>query len=335
MKNNQTILRANITAVGKYTPENVITNYDLEKNIDTTHDWIVSRTGIKERRQISRGETSVSMAVHAIKEIIDSKSINPEDIDAIIVATITPDMFFPSCACLIQKEIGANNAWGFDLSAACSGFVFALETATNMITSSKYKKIIVVGVDTMSAIIDPQDRNTSVLFGDGAGAVLVEPTQKNGIIDSIMRIDGHGGKFLYMPGGGSLNPTNLNTIEQGLHYVKQDGASVFKRAVKGMTDITLEIMNNNRLNNNDINLFIAHQANKRIIDLVSKKIQLDNEQVFINIDKYANTTAATIPIALYDALKSDRIHDDDDIIITTFGAGFTWGAMYIKWNANE
>ena len=335
MKNSQITLRANITAVGKYTPENIITNYDFEKNIDTSHDWIVSRTGIKERRKVSKGETSVSMAVHAIKEIIDLKNLNPEDIDAIIVATITPDMFFPSCACLIQKEIGANNAWGFDLSAACSGFVFALETATNMIESSKYKKIIVVGVDTMSTIIDSQDRNTSVLFGDGAGAVLVEPTQKNGIIDSIMKIDGNGGKFLYMPGGGSLNPASMRTIEKGLHYVKQDGASVFKRAVKGMTDITLEIMNNNRLNNNDINLFVAHQANKRIIDLVSSKIQLDNEQVFINIDKYANTTAATIPIALYDALKANRINDEDNIIITTFGAGFTWGAIYIKWNADE
>ena len=197
------------------------------------------------------------------------------------------------------------------------------------------EKCLVIGADSMSKILDWNDRTTSVLFGDGAGAVLVEPTQKNGIIDSIMKIDGNGGKFLYMPGGGSLNPASMRTIEKGLHYVKQDGASVFKRAVKGMTDITLEIMNNNRLNNNDINLFVAHQANKRIIDLVSSKIQLDNEQVFINIDKYANTTAATIPIALYDALKANRINDEDNIIITTFGAGFTWGAIYIKWNADE
>ena len=328
-------LQANITAIGKYVPKKVITNHDLEKKIDTNHEWIVSRTGIKERRQVSENETTVSMAVNAINDIMNSKNINPKSIDAIIVATITPDMFFPSCACLIQKEIGATNAWGFDLSAACSGFVFGLETASNMIQSNKYKKIIVVGVDTMSSIINYKDRNTAVLFGDGAGAVLVEPTKKNGIIDSKMKVDGEGGKFLYMPAGGSLNPATKQTVQENMHYVKQDGASVFKHAVKGMTDIALELMNNNNLSNNNIDLFISHQANKRIIDLVAEKLGLNKKQTFINIDKYANTTAATIPIALYEALESKKITNNSNIIIATFGAGFTCGAIYIKWIANE
>ena len=332
---NKNLLYANITAVGKYVPEKIITNYDLEQKMDTTNEWITSRTGIEQRRKASNEETSVSMSVNAIKEIIKNKNVNPKDIDAIIVATITPDMFFPSCACLIQQQIKATNAWGFDLSAACSGFVFALETASNMIQSKKYKKIIVVGVDTMSSIIDYNDRNTAVLFGDGAGAVLIEPSETNGIIDSKMKIDGDGGKFLYMPGGGSLNPATEETVKNNMHFVKQDGASVFKNAVKGMTDITSEIMNNNNLSNNNINLFIAHQANKRIIDLVAKKLKFNEAQTFINIDKYANTTAATIPIALYDALNSKRLHDNDNIVITTFGAGFTWGSIYMKWNMHE
>ena len=332
---NKNILYANITAVGKYVPEKIITNYDLEQKMDTTNEWITSRTGIEQRRKASNEETSVSMSVNAIKEIIKNKNVNPKDIDAIIVATITPDMFFPSCACLIQQQIEATNAWGFDLSAACSGFIFALETASNMIQSKKYKKIIVVGVDTMSSIIDYNDRNTAVLFGDGAGAVLIEPSETNGIIDSKMKIDGDGGKFLYMPGGGSLNPATEETVKNDMHFVKQDGASVFKNAVKGMTDITSEIMNNNNLSNHNINLFIAHQANKRIIDLVAKKLKFNEAQTFINIDKYANTTAATIPIALYDALNSKRLHDNDNIVITTFGAGFTWGSIYMKWNIYE
>ena len=332
---NKNILYANITAVGKYVPEKIITNYDLEQKMDTTNEWITSRTGIEQRRKASNEETSVSMSVNAIKEIIKNKNINPKDIDAIIVATITPDMFFPSCACLIQQQIKATNAWGFDLSAACSGFIFALETASNMIQSKKYKKIIVVGVDTMSSIIDYNDRNTAVLFGDGAGAVLIEPSETNGIIDSKMKIDGDGGKFLYMPAGGSLNPATEKTVKNNMHFVKQDGASVFKNAVKGMTDITSEIMNNNNLSNHNINLFIAHQANKRIIDLVAKKLKFNKTQTFINIDKYANTTAATIPIALYDALNSKRLHDNDNIVLTTFGAGFTWGSIYMKWNIYE
>ena len=325
-------LKANITAVGQYLPEKIITNYDFEKKINTSNEWIVSRTGIKERRQTSPEKASAYMGTQAVKNILEKTNLSPEEIDVIIVATITPDMFFPSCACLIQKEIGAINAWGFDLSAACSGFVFALETASNMIQSKLYKKIIVIGVDTMSSILDYNDRDTCVLFGDGAGAVLVEPSYEYGIIDSIMKIDGSGGDLLYMPGGGSLNPATTETVKNNLHYVKQDGASVFKQAIKGMTKVTLEIMKKNRLNTEDVNLFIAHQANRRIIELVANKLNFKEKQTFINIDKYANTTAATIPIAMYDAIEAKRLDKDDNLIITTFGAGFTWGTIYMKWN---
>ena len=331
MSNN---IKANITAVGKYVPEKTITNHDFEKKLDTNNDWIVSRTGIKERRQVPTGKASAYMGIKAVKNLLQNTHVKPEDIDVIIVATITPDMFFPSCACLIQKEIGAVNAWGFDLSAACSGFVFALETASAMIKSESYKKIIVIGVDTMSSILDYSDRNTCVLFGDGAGAVLVEPSYKNGIIDSIMKIDGSGGDYLYMPAGGSLNPTTDETIKNKLHYVKQDGANVFKRAVQGMADVTLEIMQKNKLNSKNINLFIPHQANKRIIELVGNKLNLKNNQILINIDKYANTTAATIPIAMHDALENNLLKNNSNLIISTFGAGYTWGTMYINWNLN-
>jgi len=325
-------IKANITAVGKYVPKKIITNYDFEKKLDTSDDWILSRTGIKERRQVPNGKASVYMGTQAIKSLLKNYHVKADNIDVIIVSTITPDMFFPSCACLIQKEIGANNSWGFDLSAACSGFIFGLETASNMIKSGIYKKIIVVGVDTMSSILDYNDRNTCVLFGDGAGAVLVEPNDSNGVIDSLMKIDGSGGDALYMPAGGSLNPATKETIDKKMHYVKQDGTNVFKQAVKGMTNITLEIMNRNNLNPSDINLFIPHQANKRIIELVGNKLDLKTNQILINIDKYANTTAATIPIAIYDAILDDKLKANDNLIISTFGAGFTWGSMYINWN---
>ncbi len=325
-------IKANITAVGKYVPEKIITNHEFEKKLDTSNDWILSRTGIKERRQVSNGKASVYMGIQAVRNLLKKTHIKTDDIDVIIVSTITPDMFFPSCACLIQKEIGANNSWGFDLSAACSGFIFGLETASNMIKSGIYKKIIVIGVDTMSSILDYNDRNTCVLFGDGAGAVLVEPSNDYGIIDSLMKIDGSGGDYLYMPAGGSLNPATKETVEKKMHYVKQDGANVFKRAVKGMTDITLEIMNRNKLSPSDLNLFIPHQANQRIIELVGNKLDLKTNQILINIDKYANTTAATIPIAIYDAIIDNKLKTNDNLIISTFGAGFTWGSMYINWN---
>ena len=248
MKSNS--IYANITAVGKYLPESIITNQHFETELDTSDDWIVSRTGIKQRHKVSDGQASVYMAVKAVEDLFRNSNVSAGDIDSIIVCTITPDMFFPSCACLVQKEIGANKAWGFDLSAACSGFVFGLETASNMIQSGNYKKIIIIGVDTMSSILDYTDRNTCVLFGDGAGAVLLESNSTHGIMDSILKVDGNGGDYLYMPGGGSLNPSTEKTIANKLHYVKQDGANVFKRAVKGMANVTLDLMNRNQLISN-------------------------------------------------------------------------------------
>jgi len=324
-------MNANITAVGKFLPEKVIKNSEFEKYLDTSDEWIISRTGIKERRQLELGKASSYMAIKAIEQLLERRRIKAGDIDAIIVSTITPDMVFPSTACLIQNHFKISNCWGFDLSAACSGFLFGLETADALIKSKKYKKIIVVGVDKMSSILDYQDRNTCVLFGDGAGAVLFEPSSDYGVIDCKLGVDGSGAKFLNMPAGGSLNPTTDETVSKRMHYVKQNGATVFKSAVKGMYDITQKIMSNNNISNENVDLFIAHQANKRIIDATAKKMGLNKNQVLINIDKYANTTAASIPLALCDAYENKMLNIGNNLILTAFGAGFTWGSCLIKW----
>ena len=324
-------MNANITAVGKFLPEKVIKNSEFEKYLDTSDEWIISRTGIKERRQLELGKASSYMAIKAIEKLLERRKIKAIDIDAIIVSTITPDMVFPSTACLIQDHFKISNCWGFDLSAACSGFLFGLETADALIKSKKYKKIIVVGVDKMSSILDYQDRNTCVLFGDGAGAVLFEPSSDYGVIDCKLGVDGSGAKFLNMPAGGSLNPTTDETVSERMHYVKQNGAAVFKSAVKGMYDITQKIMANNNISNENLDLFIAHQANKRIIDATAKKMGLNKNQVLINIDKYANTTAASIPLALCDAYENKMLNIGNNLILTAFGAGFTWGSCLIKW----
>lgn len=324
-------MNANITAVGKFLPKKVIKNSEFEKYLDTSDEWIISRTGIKERRQLELGKASSYMAIKAIEQLLERRKMKAGDIDAIIVSTITPDMVFPSTACLIQDHFKISNCWGFDLSAACSGFLFGLETADALIKSKKYKKIIVVGVDKMSSILDYQDRNTCVLFGDGAGAVLFEPSSDYGVIDCKLGVDGSGAKFLNMPAGGSLNPTTDETVSKRMHYVKQNGASVFKSAVKGMYDITQKIMSNNNISNENVDLFIAHQANKRIIDATAKKMGLNKNQVLINIDKYANTTAASIPLALCDAYENKMLNIGNNLILTAFGAGFTWGSCLIKW----
>ena len=324
-------MNANITAVGKFLPEKVIKNSEFEKYLDTSDEWIISRTGIKERRQLELGKASSYMAIKAIEQLLERRRIKAGDIDAIIVSTITPDMVFPSTACLIQNHFKISNCWGFDLSAACSGFLFGLETADALIKSKKYKKIIVVGVDKMSSILDYQDRNTCVLFGDGAGAVLFEPSSDYGVIDCKLGVDGSGAKFLNMPAGGSLNPATDETVSKRMHYVKQNGATVFKSAVKGMYDITQKIMSNNNISNENVDLFIAHQANKRIIDATAKKMGLNKNQVLINIDKYANTTAASIPLALCDAYENKMLNIGNNLILTAFGAGFTWGSCLIKW----
>tara|TARA_Y100001934_G_scaffold69563_1_gene86324 strand:+ start:271 stop:1260 length:990 start_codon:yes stop_codon:yes gene_type:complete len=324
-------MNANITAVGKFLPQKVIKNSEFEKYLDTSDEWIISRTGIKERRKLELGKASSYMAIKAIEQLLERRKIKAIDIDAIIVSTITPDMVFPSTACLIQDHFKISNCWGFDLSAACSGFLFGLETTDALIKSKKYKKIIVVGVDKMSSILDYQDRNTCVLFGDGAGAVLFEPSSDYGVIDCKLGVDGSGAKFLNMPAGGSLNPTTDETVSKRMHYVKQNGAAVFKSAVKGMYDITQKIMANNNISNENLDLFIAHQANKRIIDATAKKMGLNKNQVLINIDKYANTTAASIPLALCDAYENKMLNIGNNLILTAFGAGFTWGSCLIKW----
>ena len=324
-------MNANITSIGKFLPDKVLNNSVFEDYLDTTDEWIISRTGIKERRRLENGKASSFMAIKAIEDLFDKTNVSPNEIDAIIVATITPDMVFPSTACIIQNHFKIDNCWGYDLSAACSGFLFGLETGDSLIKSKKYDKVIVVGVDKMSSILDYDDRNTCVLFGDGAGAVLLEPSKNHGILDCKLGIDGAGAKYLNMPAGGSLNPATKETVKNKMHFVKQNGAAVFKSAVKGMFEITNQIMKSNHITNDNLKLFIAHQANKRIIDATAKKMKLNSEQVMINIDKYANTTAASIPLALCDAYEQRKMDVDDFIILTAFGAGFTWGSCLMKW----
>ena len=326
-------LNASITALGKFLPKKRLTNSDLEKMVETSDEWILSRTGIKERRIVEKGQASSYMAVNAFKNLQKKYNVNAEEIDAIIVATVTPDMLFPSTACIIQNKIGAINAFGFDLSGACSGFLFALDTGTRFIESGKYKKVLIFGVDTMSAIVDYKDRNTCILFGDGAGVVLLEGTKDGtGVIDSKLRIDGAGGDYLNMKAGGSLNPATYNTVKNGEHFAYQDGRQVYKYAVKGMADISYEVAISNQLTPEKIDLFIPHQANKRIIDSAAKRLGISEDKVLINIDKYANTTAATLPIGLVEAIEKKMIKKGDNIIMSAFGAGFTWGAIYLKWS---
>ena len=323
--------RANITGAGHYLPKNILTNHDMEELVDTSDEWIQSRTGIKERRFVQPGEASAAMSTLAIRNLIKNYELLVEEIDAIIIATITPDMMFPSTAALVQNNLNAQNTWGYDLSSACSGFLFALQTGSSLISSEQCKKVIVVGVDTMSSILDFTDRNTCILFGDGAGAVLLEPSEDYGIMDAELRIDGSGGKFLHMPAGGSIQPATLDSVNNRLHYVHQDGKTVFKQAVQEMAKISQQVAERNNLSTNDIDLFIPHQANKRIIDATTKKLGLKDSQVMINIDRYANTTSATLPICISEAAENNILDQGDNVLLSTFGAGFTWGSMYIKW----
>ena len=327
----QTQLKANITATGKYLPKEVLTNHDMEKLVETSDEWIQTRTGIRERRKVQKGEATVDMSTNAVRDLMEKYDLDAKEIDAIIVATVTPDMILPCSAALVQKNINAVNAWGYDLSAACSGFLFGLESGAALIESGRCKKVIVIGADTMSSILNYEDRNTCILFGDGAGAVLLEPSEEFGIIDSELRIDGSGGEFLRVDGGGSLHPASHETVSNKLHYVRQDGKTVYKFAVRGMADISYEVAERNNLKGNDISLFIPHQANKRIIDAAAKRLGLKESQVMINIDTYANTTSATIPICIAEVSENNMLNFGDNVIISTFGAGFSWGAMYLKW----
>ena len=326
-------IMAKISGVGHYIPERVLTNNDLEKMVDTNDEWIVSRTGISERRIVAEGEATSHMSVNAINELLETTNTEVSEIDVIIVGTVTPDRFFPSTACIIQEKIGAKNCWGFDLSAACSGFIFGLNTASRFIESGAYKKVIVVGVDTMSSIMNYKDRDTCILFGDGAGAVLVEPSEEDGfgIIDSLSFIDGSGADYLYMPAGGSEKPATHETVDANEHYLHQDGKKVYVHAVKGMADIAIKILERNDLNGDDIDMFIPHQANKRIIDSTAKRLNIDSSKVLINIGTYGNTTAGTIPLGIYDAVRDGRLKKGDVTVLASFGAGYTFGSTLLKW----
>ena len=326
-------MKAKITATAKYLPEKTLTNLDLEKMVDTSEEWILSRTGIEKRHLVSKGEATSDMCKEVALELIKKSGMNPEDIDLILIATSTPDVPVVSTAALVQDKIGAKNAWGYDIVAACTGFVYALETGAKFVESGKYKNVLVIGADTMSSIIDYTDRNTCVIFGDGAGGVLLQPSNNDcGVLDSILMTDGSGHKYLTVPAGGSLNPASKETLDKGMHYVYQDGKTVFKFAVKNMADVSKEILDNNNIAGENLKLFIPHQANKRIIDAAAKRCGLTEDQVLININKYGNTTAGTIPIALDDAVEANMLEKGDLVLFAAFGGGFTWGSMLIKWS---
>jgi len=327
-------MRAAITAVGGYVPEKVMTNKDLEKLVDTSDEWIQSRTGIKERRVMPDGTATSDICVAAINKILAKRNISAEEIDLIIVATVTPDHVFPATANIVSDKIGAKNAWGFDLGAACSGFLYALETGSKFIESGKHKKVIVCGADKMSAIVNYQDRNTCVIFGDGGGAVLLEPSaDDNGLIDSILKSDGAGREFLHQKAGGSLNPPTHETIDAREHYVHQEGKTVFKFAVTNMAEVSREIMDRNNLTGSDVDYLCAHQANLRIIDATARRMELEDNKVLINIEKYGNTTAGTIPLLFSDFEK--KFKKGDKVVLAAFGGGFTWGSVYLKWAYNS
>lgn len=322
---------AAITAVAGWVPEDRLTNFDLEKMVDTNDEWIRTRTGIEERR-ILKGEglATSDMVAPAVLELCKKRGITPQDIDCLIVATVTPDMVFPSTANIVCDKIGATNAWGFDLAAACSGFLFALTTGATYIESGRYKKVVVVGADKMSAIIDYTDRNTCILFGDGAACVLLEPDNEGyGIRDSILRTDGSGRPFLHMKAGGSWKPASMETVANKEHFAYQEGQSVFKFAVKGMADVSAELMERNNLKADDVAWLVPHQANLRIIDATANRMGLPKEKVMINISKYGNTTAATIPLCLWE--WENQLKKGDNVVLAAFGGGFTWGATWVKW----
>lgn len=325
-------ITAAITAVQGYLPDHILTNEDLSKVVDTSDEWIMSRTGIKERRIMKDGATS-DIGAAAVNKLLEKKGINPLDIDLLICGTVTPDLVFPSTANIISDKCGLKNAWSFDINAACSGFIFSLATAAQFIETGKYKKVLVVGADKMSSIVDYQDRTTCIIFGDGGGAVLLEPnTDGYGVIDSILHSDGSGRQFLYQPAGGSALPASHETIDQRQHFVKQEGQQVFKFAVTNMADVSARIMEKNNLTSDDVDWLVPHQANLRIIDATASRMGLSPEKVMINIEKYGNTTAGTLPLCLAD--WEPKLKKGDNLILSAFGGGFTWGAVYLKWAYN-
>jgi 3-oxoacyl-[acyl-carrier-protein] synthase-3 len=327
------IVHAKISALGTYVPPRLLTNADLEKMVETNDQWIQERTGIRERHIVEKGVATSDLAVEAAKQALARGGVAASDLDAIIVATVTPDMLFPSTACLVQHKLGAKGTWGFDLSAACSAFVYALQTGAQFIQTGAHKKVMVIGADVMSSIIDYTDRATCVIFGDGAGAVILEPADDGsaGLIDFIHEVDGAGGCSLYMPGGGSLNPSTHETVDKKMHYVHQDGGAVFKYAVRKMAEVCEKILHRNGFKGSDLDMFIPHQANRRIITATADRLGLSAERVIINIDRYGNTTAGTIPLAINTAIEEGRLKKGDLVLLASVGAGFTVGATLLRW----
>ncbi len=323
---------AAITGVQGYVPDFKLTNKELEKMVDTNDEWIKTRTGISERRILNEpGKATSDLAIPAVKQLLEKKNVNPLEIECIIVGTVTADMLFPSTANIIAHNVGAKNAWGFDISAACCGFLFSLQTGASFIESGRYKKVLVVGADKMSAIVDYTDRNTCILFGDAAGVVLLEPsTDDTGILDSILKTDGSGVDYLRMKAGGSLEPASIESVTKKKHFIYQEGKTVFRFAVKGMADVSEEIMQRNNLSADDVSWLVPHQANMRIIDATAERMGLPKEKVMINIQRYGNTTAATIPLCLWEWEK--QLKKGDNIILAAFGGGFTWGSIWVKWS---
>ncbi len=324
--------RATITSVGRYLPERVLSNQDLAEMVETSDEWIHDRTGIRERRIVEKGTGTSELAAKAAQEALDRRGISADDVDLIIVGTVTPDMMFPATACLVQDKIGASRAWGFDLSAACCGFVYSLSVGAQFIASGSHDRVLVIGADVMSSIVNYQDRATCVIFGDGAGAVLLEASEDDtGLIGFEHKIEGNGGKFLNMPGGGSRHPASDETVQKGMHYVHQEGRQVFKYAVRRTYETTTKLLGRFDMTPEDVTLLIAHQANIRILDATAQRLGLPEEKVVKNIHKFGNTTGATIPLALYDAIEDQRLDKGDVILFSSVGAGFTAGASLFRW----
>ena len=326
-------LAAKITGVARYVPPRLLTNQDLEKMVETTSQWILERTGIRERHVVDKGVAASHLGTEAARQLLEQKKVSPDELDMIIVATVTPDMMFPSTACLIQNNLKASRAWGFDLVAACSGFVYALTVGAQFVAAGSHKKVLVVGSDVMTSILNYEDRATCVLFGDGAGAVLLEPAApgEDGILDFHHDIDGSGGCNLYMPAGGSLHPASHETVDKKMHYVHQEGKDVFKYAVRRMTEVPKMLLERNGFRTSDLKLLVPHQANERIIRATADRLGLEDDRVLLNIDRYGNTTAGTIPIALVDALACGRLKKGDLVILLAVGAGYTTGGILLRW----
>lgn len=326
-------IAAKITGVAGYVPPRVVTNFDLEKRVDTNDEWIRTRTGIRERHYADPGMATSHLGTEAARKLLAARGVNPEEIDLIVLASVTPDMLFPATACLIQDRLGAKKAWGFDLSAACSGFAYALTVGAQFVGAGAHKKVLVIGSDVMTSILDFKDRGTCVLFGDGAGAVLLEPAASDaeGIIDFVHEIDGSGACNLYMPAGGSLHPPTHETVEKRMHYVHQEGQQVFKYAVRRMSDLACQILERNGLTSRDLALVVPHQANLRIIRAMQERLGVDDSKVIVNIDRFANTTAATLPLGLVDAVEQKRLRKGDLVLLIAVGAGYTTGAVLMRW----